>query len=198
MTTENTAARRLKSEHRTTNETLMISLLCHLGCSSGVIQTLPIKENGGTLGRSSIRRAREDMREPMYYDEVGLPRRVCARAEHSIVRNWNELKNISSLTACMFYVAKEKIYSGLGIEDVLQSYNLYTNLHKAGQNSQPQLDADAAFWLAREFTSMTACAPYCTSCDLRFYSGACQEVRNVCPYCHSTGRQNYYALDKSA
>jgi len=96
------AARKTKSEHRTINETMMISLLCHLGCSSGVIQTLPIKSNGGTMGRSSIRRAREEMTGPMYHEVVGLPRRVCARADHSIVRNWSELKNIYTLTAAMY------------------------------------------------------------------------------------------------
>lgn len=190
------AARKLKSEHRTIDETLTIAVLCHLGCSSGVMQTLPIKSNGGTLGRSSIRRAREELKGPMYHEVIGLPRRVCTRAEHSIVRNWSELKNISTLTAALHYVAGENIYQGVGISVILQAYNLYTNLHKAGHNQSSQLDADSAFWLEREFRSMTACAPLCPTCNIRFYSGASQEVQNVCPYCRGEGQNNYYASVK--
>lgn len=172
---------------RSPAETLYIIMLRHIGFSKPLLSEAYLRNNLSPFGKKSIERASERIEGPLAHQVHKWPVRPTNKIPGKGVVSNSQLIEMSILAASMYYLYNEKIYEDLSMNEVIDAYDLYTNLRKTSKEIAPQISPDTAFWLSREFKSHFALVPLCERCGVRYYSSIEQKIKNACPFCKETG-----------
>lgn len=176
-----------KQNRRSPAETLWLHLLLHVGFSKPLLSEAHLRQDSKAFGKRSIERATEQIRGRLAYQVFKWPTRPANKVPGKGITSNTHLIEMSLLASSMYYLFGERIYEELEMNEILQAFDLYTNVRRSAGNVSQQISPDTAYWLAREFVSHYAFVPYCPACNVRYYSSVEQKIKNACPFCKSTG-----------
>ena len=176
-----------RQTRRSPSETLWLHMLLHIGFSKPLLSDAHIRRKSKPFGKKSIMRASEQIKGRLAYQIYKWPTRPANWVPGKSITSNSQLIEMSILSSCMYYLYGEKIYEELDINEVVQAYDLYTNVRTTAGSVSQQISPDTAFWLAREFVSHYALVPYCDNCGVRYYSSVEQKIKNACPFCKLPG-----------
>ena len=174
-----------KQLRRTPNETLWDHFLLNLGFSKPLLSEAQIRNDGSTLGLRSIERASEQITGRLAFQIFKWPTRPANRVPgRSILSKKNHIE-VSLLANSMYYLYGDRIYSTLSIDEVVNSYDLYTNIRKSLRESSKQISPDSAYWISKEFSNGFSTIKYCNNCKINYYISEYQQLKKCCPLCNS-------------
>ena len=176
-----------KQFRRSASETLWIHLLMHIGFSNPLLAEVPLRSNALSFGKRSIERASELMEIKLAHKEYNWPTKPNSRTPGISIRSTDQLVEMSILASCMVNLYDEKVYEGLVMQEVINAYDLYTNIRGYCDNTFRQITPNNAYWMAREFHNHYATIPYCEKCSIHYYSSIEQKISNGCPICKRMG-----------
>ncbi|MBX2808159.1 MAG: hypothetical protein KTR20_05950 [Cellvibrionaceae bacterium] len=185
-----------KQHRRSPAETLWLHLLLHVGFSKPLLAEAHLRKNAESFGKRSIERANEQIKGRLAYQIYKWPTRPTNKVPGKGVTSNAHLIEMSLLAAAMYHLYGDKIYEQLEMKEIIEAYDLYTNIHKTAGGVARQISPDTAYWLAREFVSYYAVVPYCPNCKVRYYSSVEQKIKNACPFCKTAGVDDFNSLDK--
>lgn len=176
-----------KQIRRSPTETLWLHLLMHVGFSKPLLSEAHLRADAKAFGKRSIERATDQIKGKLAYQIAQWPTRPANKVPGKGITSNSHLIEMSLLASSMYYLYGDRVYEELDMNEIVQAYDLYTNIRKTAGNVSQQISPDTTYWLAREFVSHYACVPYCPSCDIRYYSSVEQKIKNACPFCKNTG-----------
>lgn len=176
-----------KQSRRSPAETLWIHLLLHLGFSKPLLSEAALRSETKAFGKRAIERAYDSVRGRLAHQIHKWPTRPANRIPGKGITSNAQLIEMSLLASSFYYLYGDRIYESLEMSDIVQAFDLYTNIRKAAGEVSTQVASDTMFFLAREFVSHCAYVPYCPKCDVRYYSSVEQKIKNACPFCKTVG-----------
>lgn len=177
----------LKQSRRSPAETLYIHLLLHLGFSKPLLSEACLRSRSQAFGKRAIERAADSIHGRLAHQIHKWPTQPANKIPGKGVTSNARLIEMSLLAASMYYLYGDRIYESLEMSEIVQAFDLYTNVRATAGNVSTQVATDTAFWLAREFVSHYAHVPYCPKCEIRYYSSVEQKIKNACPFCKTVG-----------
>jgi hypothetical protein len=172
---------------RSPAETLWLHLLLHVGFSKPLLSDARLRQEAYTFGKRSIERATSQIKGRLAHQIYKWPTRPANKVPGKSITSNSQLIEMSLLASSMLYLYGERIYKELEMNEILQAYDLYTNIRKTAGYESKQISPDTTFWLNREFLNHYAFVPYCHSCSIRYYSSVEQKIKNACPFCKNSG-----------
>jgi len=169
-----------------TMEKLQVEFLLHLGFSKSLIAQLPLRGPSGIIGNSAVISCADQIGIPLAYKKYSWPNRPARVKPGQGVRSYNDLVEYSILGSVFNYLYGDKVFEGISLPEVINAYNMYSNIRRSSTVGR-QISPDTAFYIARELYNHYASLPWCSNCDLVFYSSADQLIVNVCPFCKEKG-----------
>ncbi|MBT4193467.1 MAG: hypothetical protein HOB14_07165 [Gammaproteobacteria bacterium] len=175
------------TQRRSASETLWIHLLMHIGFTKPLLSEVPLRLNSQSFGKRSIARAAETVSQELAHNSFDWPTKPVSRIPSRGITSNDQLIEVSILAASMYYLYEEKIYQGLTMNEVIQAFDLYTNIRELAENESIQISPDNAYWISREFYNHYSTVPYCEKCGVHYYSSIEQKIKNGCPFCKRSG-----------
>lgn len=181
----------LKQTRRSASETLWLHLLMHIGFSKPLLSEAHLRKDCTSFGKRSIERAADQIEGRMAFQIFRWPTRPANKVPGKGIASNGQLVEMSLLAASMYYLYGERIYEELNMNEIVNAYDLYTDVRQTAGCVSQQISPDTAYWLAREFVSHYAFVPYCQNCEVRYYSSVEQKIKNACPFCKKAGIGDY-------
>jgi len=185
----------LKQCRRSPAETLWIHLLLHCGFSKPLLSEACLRSETKAFGKRAIERATDSIRGRLAHQIHKWPTRPANKIPGKGITSNAQLIEMSLLASSMYYLYGERIYESLEMSEIVQAWDLYTNIRKTAGNVSTQVAPDTVYWLAREFVSHYAYVPYCPKCEVRYYSSVEQKIKNACPFCKTVGIGDFSTLN---
>lgn len=172
-----------RQTRRSSEETLRLNFLLHVGFSKALLAHVKLREDNTAFSKRSIERASEQIDSPWAYQQFGWPTRPANKIPGKALTSKAQLIEMSLLASAMYYLYGRRVYDSLTLWEVIEAYDLYTNLRKTAGQQATQISPDTAYWLACELSQEGAWVPYCQTCKIRYYSSVEQKIKNSCPFC---------------
>lgn len=176
-----------KQNRRSPAETLWIHLLLHVGFSKPLLSEAHLREGSSAFGKRSVERAAEMIDGRLAFQINQWPTRPANKVPGKGITSNAQLIEMSLLASSMYYLYQERVYEELSMNEIIQAYDLYTNVRMSAGNISRQVSPDTAYWLGREMVNHYAFIPYCPACNIRYYSSVEQKIKNACPFCKKVG-----------
>lgn len=180
-----------KSKIRTSAEDLILNKLLHIGFSRPLLAEASIREDGTSFGKHAVHRSHNSLigkGKQLAHQQHSWPVRPVVKIPGTSVRSNDYLIEMSLLSGAMYHLFGDEIYQELQMPQILEAYDLYTNIRKTAGNISNQISPDTAFWLVREFVSHSAFMAHCEPCSINYYSSVEQSIVNACPFCKQVGK----------
>lgn len=168
---------------RSSEETLRLNFLLHVGFSKALLANVKLRDDNTAFSKRSIERASEQIDSPWAFQQYGWPTRPANKIPGKALTSKAQLIEMSLLASSMYYLFGRKVYDSLTLWEIIEAYDLYTNMRKTAGQVAPQISPDTAYWLACELQKEGAWVPYCQTCKIRYYSSVEQKIKNSCPFC---------------
>lgn len=118
---------------------------------------------------------------PLAYRKYKWPTRPSAKNPGNLIKSHDNILEFSLFGSSLLYLYDERIYEQLSIDEIINAYDLYTNIRQQ-DNTLSQITPDTAYWIVRELTSHCAALIFCPHCLFHYYSSLCQPIKMCCPF----------------
>ncbi|MEW8389527.1 MAG: hypothetical protein AB2660_18580 [Candidatus Thiodiazotropha sp.] len=172
----------IKYTRRKTEDTLYVQYLLHIGFSKSLIADILLKHYVKPFGIRSIAKAEKEIVGARACRIYQWPTRPSAKNPGNLIKSQNHLLEFSLYGSALLYLYGDRIYEHLSIEEIINAYDLYTNIRIHRHPSLTQLTPDTAYWIVRELSSHCAFLRYCPQCCLYYYESSNQYIVDGCPF----------------